>query len=290
VLLASLAPGASARGQALASPFGTVTQRIDSTTISVEYYRPSMRGRAIFGSLVRWGVLWTPGANWGTTLQVNHDVTFGGQPLPAGKYTLWMIPGPREWIVTVSRAVPRFHMLRPGPSDEQLRFTVAADSAPPLEMLTFTFPEVTPDGTTLRFQWAGTVVSMPIRVHGGAAAPAAAHPLGSYAGVYAIRDAEDTAAAAGRYEITLEGTRLRVRTDPQWVEEGLDPEFDLVAAGGDGFHARQYKNGVVVGTEADELITFRFEDGRVVGFEIRGMAENRVLARAVLACPGGRCG
>src|SRR6185369_7063868 len=72
LVLACLAPGA-VQAQGLASPFGTVSQRVDSTTIGVEYYRPAVRGRAIFGSLIRWGRLWTPGANWATTLEVNHD-------------------------------------------------------------------------------------------------------------------------------------------------------------------------------------------------------------------------
>ena len=57
-ILALALPGAffggPAHAQALASPFGTVSQRIDSTTITVEYYRPSARGRTIFGRLVRW--------------------------------------------------------------------------------------------------------------------------------------------------------------------------------------------------------------------------------------------
>jgi len=257
--------------QGLASPFGTVSQRVDSTTISLEYYRPSVRGRAIFGSLIRWGRLWTPGANWATTLEVNHDVTIEGLPLPAGKYSIWMLPGPDSFVVTLSRAARRFHVQHPGPEDEQLRFGVRPDSIAPVELLAFAFPEVTPDGATLRFQWADRSVPMRIQVHARAEI-VAAHPLGSYAGVYTIDGM--------RYEIILEGTRLRVKADKGAVEEGLDAEFDLVPAGGDGFHQRQYKNGVLVGTEMDELLTFQFEGGRATGFEIRGVAENKVLARA----------
>src|SRR5688572_28023942 len=63
LLLPVVAPR-STWAQFRASPFGTVSQRIDSTIITVEYYRPSVRGRAIFGRLVKWGEVWTPGANW----------------------------------------------------------------------------------------------------------------------------------------------------------------------------------------------------------------------------------
>lgn len=278
LLLVALGACSGASSQALASPFGTVTQRIDSTTISVEYYRPSARGRAISGSLIHWGRMWTPGANWATTLEVNHDVIIEGQPLPSGKYSMWMIPGPDAWVVTLSRAARRFHVTPPDSTDEQLRFRVAVDSGPPLEVLTFSFPEVSRDGATLRFQWGKTTIPLRIRVHPGAAATSTAHPLGGYAGVYQIRSTPS--GPPRRYEITLEGDRLRVRTTADFVEDGLDTEFDLVPAGGDGFHARQYKGGVVVGTEADELLTFRLEGGRVVGFEIKGIAENKVLARA----------
>ncbi len=278
-----LTPVTTARAQQLASPFGTVTQRVDSTTMAIEYYRPSVRGREIFGSLVRWGRLWTPGANWATTLEVNHDVTIEGQPLPSGKYSVWMIPGPDSFVVTLSRSARRFHVSHPGPADEQLRFSVPANRAPPVELLTFSFPDVTPVGATLRFQWAGTAVSMRIQVHAPPGAPAPAHPLAIYAGVYQIRSADDATAAPARYEITLRGASLWVVTSAEWVEAGLDRAFDLVPAGGDGFHARQYKNGRLVGVEADELITFRVEGGRVVGFEVEGIAEEKVLARAIRA-------
>src|SRR5262245_35582716 len=109
-------------GQGLASPLGTVSQKIDSTTITVEYYRPSLRGRTIFGALVRWGVTWTPGANWATTLDVDRDVNVEGQPLPRGKYAMWMIPAerPDSWTVILNRAVRRFHTMRPDQAEDQL--------------------------------------------------------------------------------------------------------------------------------------------------------------------------
>ena len=54
VILPIVGPGATATAQALASPFSTISQKVDSTTITIEYYRPSVRGRTIFGRLVRW--------------------------------------------------------------------------------------------------------------------------------------------------------------------------------------------------------------------------------------------
>src|SRR4051812_47371942 len=89
----SLTP-ALACAQIRASEHGTVTQRVSGTTISVEYDRPVARGRTLFGEggVVHWGDKWTPGANWATTIDVDTDVRIDGQPLPKGKYSIWLVP------------------------------------------------------------------------------------------------------------------------------------------------------------------------------------------------------
>src|SRR5262249_386057 len=107
----------------------------------------------IFGRLVPWGTLWTPGANWATTLEVDRDVRIEGHPVPRGKYSLWLIPAatPDPWTVVLSRSARRFHVVRPDPKDDEPRFRVTPDSSPPMEMLTFSFPVVTRGSATLAF-------------------------------------------------------------------------------------------------------------------------------------------
>jgi hypothetical protein len=286
-LFPALFPCGTARAQSLASPFGNVSQRIDSTTITVEYYRPSARGRKIFGGLVRWGEVWTPGANWATTLEVTRDIRIEGKPLARGKYSVWLIPAmkPDSWTVVFNRAARRFHVVRPDRKDDELRIRVSAGSAPHLETVTFSFPVVSRTGTTLAFQWAETVVPMRLEVQSSRPRIIAAHPWSSYAGVYELRSAGDPAAPPVRYEVIERGSGLWVRTTPDAVEEGLDPEFDLLPAGGDDFHPRQYKDGKLIGDEMDELIVFRLEGGRATGFELRGIAEDKVLARGIRVGP-----
>jgi hypothetical protein len=278
-----------AEAQALASPRGTVTQLVDSTTMTVEYYRPSVRGRAIFGRLIPWGEMWTPGANWATTIEVDGHVRIQGQALPRGTYSLWMIPSPELWTVVLSRAARRFHVLRPGAADEQLRFTVRPDTGPHVEMLTFSFPEVTRRGATLRMQWARTVVPIALELASSRVTPTAARPNASYVGTYMLRGVDSAGSDATsppiRYEVVDRGTGLWVRTTRDAVEPGLDPEFDLEPMGGDEFHPRQYHNGALVGVEADEVIVFYFDGAHATGFSIRGIAERRVLARARRARP-----
>jgi hypothetical protein len=284
-LLVAIVPGTSVRPQALASPFATISQKVDSTTFTVEYYRPSVRGRAIFGRLVRWGAVWTPGANWATTLEVDRDVKIEGQPLPRGKYSVWMIPAnkPEPWTVILNRSARRFHVVHPDSKDDALRVRVSPDSSTHAELLTFSFPAVTRAGATLAFQWAETLVPIRLEIVSTRAPIVAANPLASYAGVYEYRFADAPSGPGIRYEVIVRGNALWVRTTEDAVETGLDPEFDLMPAGGDDFHPRQYKNGALIGDELDELITFQIEGGRAVGFEVRGKAEEKVLARATRA-------
>jgi len=228
--------------------------------------------------------MWTPGANWATTLEVDRDVRIEGQPLPRGKYSMWMIPAVKRepWTVVLSRSARRFHVARPDAKDDQLRFRVSADSATHVEMLTFSFPLVTRTGGTLAFQWAETVVPMRLEVQSARPPVVAAHPWSSYVGLYELRAAQDPATAPGiRYEIIERGGGLWVRTTADAVEPGLDTEFDLMPSGGDDFHPRQYKHGALIGDEMDEVITFQFAGERATGFEIRGIAEDKILSRAI---------
>jgi hypothetical protein len=65
-----------------------VTQTVRDTEISIVYNRPVARGRALFGSLVKSNVVWNPGANEATTVEVSHDVLIENQKLDAGRYSL----------------------------------------------------------------------------------------------------------------------------------------------------------------------------------------------------------
>ena len=159
--LAMLAPGHDALAQARLSEKGVVAQTVGNTTITVEYYRPVARGRAsIFPNVVHWGERWTPGANWATTIDVDHDVKVEGQLLPKGRYSLWATPRPDTWTIDFHRSARRFHLSRPDSTDRQLRVSVHADSGAHTEILTFDFPEIATGATTLRLRWGTMVVPL----------------------------------------------------------------------------------------------------------------------------------
>jgi Protein of unknown function (DUF2911) len=76
------------------SPPDTVRATIGGANLAVAYSRPLRRGRVIFGNLVPWNQVWRTGANAATVFSTDKDLVFGSTAVPAGKYTLWMLPTP----------------------------------------------------------------------------------------------------------------------------------------------------------------------------------------------------
>lgn len=166
-LAAASAHPAFAAAQVMASEYGTVSQRVDGTTITIDYFRPERRDRTnLIGGVVPFGSTWTPGANWATTIEVDHDVRIEGHDVAKGRYSVWMIPepDPQPWTVILSTTWKRFHVQGPDPSASDVRFMVKPDQAPMVDVLTFTFPVVDRDAATLLLQWGTTAVSLHITV------------------------------------------------------------------------------------------------------------------------------
>ncbi len=88
------------------SPQQTATYAQNGLDLQVTYCSPSKKGREIFGGLVPYGQVWRTGANEPTTFHTGTDLKVEGQTLPAGDYSLWTIPGPKEWTVIFNREIP----------------------------------------------------------------------------------------------------------------------------------------------------------------------------------------
>jgi hypothetical protein len=166
---------ATASGTAAQEPDGvyrisqraSVSQNLGHAVISLEYSRPLGRGRdELFGKVVHWGELWTPGANEATVLEVSGEVTLNGHAVPEGRWSMWIIPsrvGPWELVLDARDSL--FHTQRPELTDEQIRFVVdVAEGAPHTEALTWTFPRIADDGGTLRMNWGSTRIDLTVEV------------------------------------------------------------------------------------------------------------------------------
>ena len=280
-LLAGILPAVPACAQGRLSEKASVMQQVAGTTITIEYYRPVARGRTPLGGVVYWGENWTPGANWATTVAVDHDVRIDGSLLPKGTYGLWAVVQPDSWVVNFHRRARRFHTDRPDSSDVALRLVVRPGSGPATEVLTFDFPDVSSTNTTLRFRW-GTVV-VPLRIS------AMAPPLGL------IADPVIRRAYVGRYEAeTLpDGLRMglelgRTRVDIAesgdtlvWNEVGRSGKGDrtvLSTAGDDAFTWARRDSTGQFWNEPGVTVSFSRTAGRPTGFEVE-MESGAVASR-----------
>ncbi|MDQ0476487.1 DUF2911 domain-containing protein [Chryseobacterium sp. MDT2-18] len=86
-----------------ASPRQKVEQQFSLTKISVDYGRPGVKGRKVFGELVPYGKVWRAGANSATKITFEQNVNFGGKDVMAGTYGLFVIPAEKEWKVILNK-------------------------------------------------------------------------------------------------------------------------------------------------------------------------------------------
>src|SRR5215510_4344792 len=85
------------------SQHAVVIQRVGITDIKVNYHRPLVKDRKIWGKVVPYDAVWRAGANENTTISFSDPVSIEGKPLEAGTYGLHMIPGQKEWTVIFSK-------------------------------------------------------------------------------------------------------------------------------------------------------------------------------------------
>jgi len=147
-----------------ASPASKVEQNVGVGNFVVAYSSPGVKGRTVFGELVPYGETWRTGANAATTIEADQDFTFGGKPIPAGKYSLYTIPTKTTWTVALNKNPTAGGVRGYDAKDDVARITVTPSEAPKRERLTFLFAETTDDGTRLDLEWDTVRVSVPITV------------------------------------------------------------------------------------------------------------------------------
>lgn len=137
--LALAAPAAAQRGDDAArkSKNGRTEATIAGVAVVVEYGRPMVNGREIWGKLVPYGRVWRTGADEATTITFSKDVTVEGQRLAAGTYSLFTIPGESEWTVIFNRTARQWGAYEYDAGADALRVTVTPESGEHVEALDF---------------------------------------------------------------------------------------------------------------------------------------------------------
>lgn len=146
------------------SPSSKVSQAVGLGEVTVEYSRPSMKGRTIYGELVPFGKAWRTGANASTKVTFSEDVMLEGNEVPAGTYSLYTIPGESEWTVMLHKDMRLLMGDRYTKEEEQARFTITPMTDFPLSVETFTigFDNVKPNSAEMAMYWENTRAAITI--------------------------------------------------------------------------------------------------------------------------------
>ncbi len=149
----------------LPSPASTLKQRVGFTDITIEYCRPGMKGREIFGSLVPYDQVWRTGANTATKITFSTDVKLNGTAIPAGTYELFTIPGKTEWTVIIHKNMSQWGAYAYDMKNDVARIKAAPFTLPlPLENFTITFNHLKDESALLEFAWEKTLVPVKLEV------------------------------------------------------------------------------------------------------------------------------
>lgn len=148
------------------SPFTKIEQKVGLTDVTLEYSRPGMRDREIFGDLVPYGKVWRTGANENTKITFSDDITIQNKELKAGTYAIYTIPNENEWEVIFYSDATNWG--NPVEWDEE-KVALKAEAEVmelPFEMETFTIliDDLQNNSASLNFMWENTVASLTFNV------------------------------------------------------------------------------------------------------------------------------
>jgi len=147
------------------SQHATVMQRVGITDIMINYHRPLVNQRKVWGGIVPYGQVWRAGANENTTIAFTDPVTIEGKPLAKGTYGLHMIPAENEWTVIFSNNSTSWGSFTYKQSEDALRVSVKAQPAEFREALAYDFEDVKPDSTVVALRWEKLAVPFKIGVN-----------------------------------------------------------------------------------------------------------------------------
>ena len=148
------------------SPMAKISQVVGMTDFTIEYSRPSKRGRAIVGDLIRFGEVWRTGANKNSTIEFSDAIMIQGKEIPSGKYAIYTLPNEDNWVLyfyskTDSAGIPK---------DWEESKIVVSITLPvqridkQVETFTIDISDIKSSGANINLSWENTSISLPVEV------------------------------------------------------------------------------------------------------------------------------
>lgn len=147
-----------------ASPAVTISQTIGLGKATIEYSRPSLKGRKMFGVQVPYGKVWRTGANKITNLILSEDMLVGGKKVAAGTYGLFTIPTTTDWTIILSKDANMWGAYEYKEANDVVRFTVKSQKlAKAQEYFTIEFTDFTASEANVAISWENVQVKFSLK-------------------------------------------------------------------------------------------------------------------------------
>jgi len=140
----------------------SLMQTIGLLEVTLNYSRPNVKGRKIWGGLVPYNQVWRTGADEATTILFSEDCRFGEQDVPAGKYSLFSIPGETEWTIILNKVNKQWGAFNYDSTKDLLRFTIKPEENQFTESMNFYFNNTGVSSAVLNLVWEQVKISIPV--------------------------------------------------------------------------------------------------------------------------------
>ena len=152
--------------QVRVSPKASVMQVVGLTEVKINYSRPGVKKRTIWGELVPYNKVWRAGANEATVISFDSDVLIEGKKLPAGKYSFFAIPTKDEWTLIFNKVSEQWGAFEYNEAEDALRITIKPKGNGFQEWLTYSFTDydVKSQSAVINLEWEKLKVPFKVKV------------------------------------------------------------------------------------------------------------------------------
>jgi hypothetical protein len=164
ILFANLSQAQNKKKDLRISPKAGVMQTVGFTEVRIDYSRPGVKKREIWGKLVPYDAVWRAGANEATKITFSTDVTIEGKKLKKGSYSLFAIPGKNDWIIIFNKVADQWGAFEYNESEDALRVKVKTEKAIWQEWLSYTINKASDTSAVIRLEWEKIKVPFKLEV------------------------------------------------------------------------------------------------------------------------------
>ncbi len=164
VLFTNLTQAQNEKKDLRISPKAAVIQIVGFTEVRIDYSRPGVKKRDIWGKLVPYDAVWRAGANEATKITFSSDVTVEGKKLKKGSYSFFAIPGKNEWTLIFNKVADQWGAFEYNESEDALRVKVKTEKAIWQEWLSYTINKASDTAAVIRLEWEKIKVPFKVEV------------------------------------------------------------------------------------------------------------------------------